>query len=251
MSALDCLFCGEPERVCVHDVYATGEFELDTCCEGMRDSVAEYLAEDPKVAARWLASLPASDAEEPGIDVGIEHLCGHNLRRVVDNDGQLLLDWQLEVAPIEWRDAKAFVGEHHEHCQEPAGWRFGAAVRNGKQLIGVVTVGRPVARAYDKSKVVEVNRLCVRRDVPRPLVWNACSLLYGWSAREARKRGFERIITYTLETESGVSLRAAGFVPEAQVRARKSGWSTASRPRDADRTPNVNKTRWARELRAA
>jgi hypothetical protein len=245
-----CLFCGEPERASVFEIYADGEFMLDTCCEGYRDAVSEFLAEDPKAAARWLAAQPDPDLEDDGAPTGIETLMGDRLRRVADHDGQLILDWNLKVVPIKWRDAKAFVNDYHDHCPAPRGWRFGAGIRNGAQLIGVATVGRAVARAYKPDQVVEVNRVCVRRDVPSPLVWNACSQLYGWAAREAKKRGFRKIITYTLESEPGTSLRAAGYVPEAKVRARRRGWDTDSRPRDSERTPNVNKTRWARELRA-
>ena len=67
-----------------------------------------------------------------------------------------------------------------------------------------------MARALDCARVVEVNRLCLTTAIAPELAWNGCSQLYGWAAREARKRGFEKIITYTLESESGVSLKAAG-----------------------------------------
>lgn len=245
-----CMFCGELERVEVFEAFADGAFILDACCEGMLDAANEEMAEDPKAAARWLGALPVAGFDELG-GASFEQVMGRDLRRVLDNDGQLLLDWNLRIVPIAWSGAKAFIKKHHDHCKPPAGWRFGAAVMNGSQMVGVVSVGRPVARAIDHKKVVEVNRLCVRRDVPRGLVWNACSLLYGWAAREAKKRGFERVITYTMEHEPGVTLRAVGWKPEACVRGRVAGWDTASRPRDAANTPNVNKVRWARELRAA
>ena len=248
MGVLTCLYCGEPEHVEVFEVYSDGAFQLHACCEGMHEAVSEHLAEDPKAAARWLAGLRDPDLQACGVEAGVEDLCGHELRRVVDDGcGQLLLDWNLEIVPVSLAQAKAFIREHHKHCRPPAGWRFGAGVRNGRQLVAVVTVGRPVARAIDHNKVVEVNRLCVRRDVPQDLVWNACSSLYGWSAREAKRRGFERIITYTLESEPGTTLRAVGWAAEAVVRGRRRGWDSPARPR-GDNSPKVNKTRWAKDL---
>jgi hypothetical protein len=246
MSTCACIHCGEPERVEILEVYADGTFQLATCCEGMHEAAAEFLAEDPKAAARWISSLGHDGDDTPILPA----LQPAGLRRVINVDGQLLLDYQLEVIPVSWAQAREFIAQHHEHCAAPVGWRFGAAVRNGHQVIGVITVGNPVARAFAGRGVVEVNRLCVRRDIASGLAWNACSLLYGWAAREAKRRGFWRVITYTLNSEPGITLRAAGWSVDVQVPARRTGWDTATRRRDASRTPNVGKTRWARELRA-
>lgn len=230
-----CLHCGEPERCQVVEAWGDGTFMLDTCCEGMRDAAAEYMVEDPRGSAAWLASLEDDDGDK------LEELCGHQLRRVADDDGHLLLDWKLEVRPIPQAEAKAFIREHHRHCRPPAGWRFGAGIWNGGTLVGVASVGRPVARGYDRHTVVEVNRLCVRTDVPRELVWNACSQLYGWAARKAKAKGFHRVITYLHDDEPGTSVKAAGFTLEATLPPRRRGWRNG--------VPICGKTRWVRELR--
>lgn len=107
-------------------------------------------------------------------------------------------------------------------------------------------VGNPVARGLMGRGTVEVNRLCIRRDVPRALAWNACSRLYSWAAREAEARGFERIVTYTRDDEDGGSLRAAGWVRDARVRGRS--WNGRTRAR-TDRAPPIDKHRWSRALR--
>ena len=73
------------------------------------------------------------------------------------------------------------------------------------RLAGVAIVGRPVSRYLDDGKTLEVNRLCT--DGTK----NACSFLYAAAARAARAMGYQRIITYTLDTEGGASLRAAGW----------------------------------------
>ena len=71
--------------------------------------------------------------------------------------------------------------------------------------MGVVIVGRPVSRYLDDGWTLEVNRLCTNGSR------NACSMLYGAAWRAARAMGYKRLITYILESESGASLRAAGW----------------------------------------
>ena len=156
-------------------------------------------------------------------------------------------DFKPHIGAIAFRAAKNFVAEHHAHNKPPAGWRFGAGAYNGPTLMAVVMVGRPVARKIDQANVVEVNRLCVRRDVPAGWRWNICSMLYGWAAREARMRGFSQIMTYTRDDEPGISLRAAGWAQTHTTRGRQ--WSCPSRPRQYD-TNVVNRQRWVKQLRS-
>jgi hypothetical protein len=96
-------------------------------------------------------------------------------------------------------------------------------------------VGRPVARHLDDGWTVEVNR--VATDGTR----NACSMLYAASWRAARAMGYRRMVTYTLDTEPGTSLRAAGWKIVGEVTARS--WSCPSRPR-VDKSPHQGKLRW-------
>jgi len=70
-------------------------------------------------------------------------------------------------------------------------------------------------------------------------------MLYGWSAREAERRGWSRIVTYTRADEDGGSLVAAGWTPEATVRGR--GWHGGQRAR-ANRNAFIDKTRWGKAL---
>jgi hypothetical protein len=209
------------------------EFFFETCCEARHDMLVAEMNADPKSAAERLRGM------------SFEGLTGQRLRAVDASLPGLLADYRLRVEAVAFRDAKAFVGAHHEHCKPPAGWRFGAACWNGPSLIGVVMVGRPVARMIDAREVVEVNRLCLDRTLPDALRRNASSMLYGHAAREARRRGFSRIITYTLVSERGHSLRAAGWTVDGHTRG--GVWSCPSRPRGAN-TPTEPKTRWARNL---
>ena len=61
--------------------------------------------------------------------------------------------------------------------------------------MGVAICGRPVARRLDDGYTLEVNRLCTD-GTP-----NACSILYAAAYRAARAMGYNKVITYILDTE--------------------------------------------------
>jgi hypothetical protein len=229
-----CLFCGKPERVDIFEIWSSHEFMLEACCEGLHETVVREMADDPAWARALLKRL------------GVEDFTGHRLRRLAD-DGccGMVLDWHLELRDIGFGLARRFIDRHHAHCAAPVTWRFGQACWNGASMIGVVSVGNPVARALCRQGALEVNRLCIRRDIPRALAWNAASMLYGWSAREAERRGWSRIVTYTRADEDGGSLVAAGWTPEATVHGR--GWHSGRRTR-ANRNAFIDKTRWGKAL---
>ena len=229
-----CLFCGEPERVEIAEIWGH-EFMIETCCERLHEAVVRDMADDPEWAKTLLRRI------------GMEELTGNRLRRLAD-DGccGLVLDWQLRIGPVTRPIARTFVGRHHQHCPPPVTWRFEAAAFNGATMIGVVLVGNPVARALGGRGTLEVNRLCIRRDVPRALAWNAASMLYGWAAREAGQRGWGKIITYTRADEEGRSLVAAGWVKEASVRGR--GWHGGDRRR-SNTNAFIDKVRWSKTLK--
>jgi hypothetical protein len=229
-----CPFCGEPEILELAQAWTDHCFLLETCCETNHEAVVAEMNLDPAWATALLRRL------------GAEELLAGSLRRVADDDCDFLLDWDLVIRPVSFSAAAGFVHRHHAHCGAPTAWRFGASITNGPTLLGVVMVGNPVGRGFSGRRILEVNRLCIRRDVPRPLRWNACSQLYGYAAREAERRGFERIITYTRDDEEGTSLRAAGWVLEAKVRGRS--WSSRGRARRHAEAP-IDKTRWSRALR--
>ena len=55
--------------------------------------------------------------------------------------------------------------------------------------------------------------------------------LYSRAARIAKEIGYKRIITYILESETGISLKASGWHLEATNCGGRS-WNTPSRPRN-------------------
>ena len=74
---------------------------------------------------------------------------------------------------------------------------------------------------------------------------NACSQLYAWATREGKKRGFQKIITYTLTTEKGASLKASGWSFEEICGG--GTWHREYRPRK-DGHPTIKKVRWSKQL---
>lgn len=145
----------------------------------------------------------------------------------------------LHAVPLERKEADAFVRLFHRHNEPRVGDKFRVGVARDGKLVGVVQVGRPVARMLCDGKTVEVLRLCT--DGTK----DACSFLYGAAARIARELGYSKIITYILESEPGTSLKAAGWEQEAYVVGKS--WNCPSRPRDT-KAPTCNKYRWAKNL---
>lgn len=139
----------------------------------------------------------------------------------------------LSLQPISIKDASRFVGEHHRHHNPPQGAKFAIAVNNGHDIVGVALVGRPVARALDDGWTAEVTRLCVIEGIR-----NGCSMLYAASWRAARAMGYKKLITYILQSETGISLIAAGY-REIGV-AGGGSWNRKSRPR-VDKHPTEQK----------
>lgn len=141
----------------------------------------------------------------------------------------------LQIVPITLREAQTFIEQHHRHSKKPAGHICSLAVADGNRIVGVATVGRPVSRILQDGFTAEVTRCCTD-GTP-----NACSKLYAASWRAARALGYRRLVTYTLKTESGSSLRAAGWKTVAEVRARS--WHTPTRPR-VDQHSIQKRLRW-------
>ena len=111
----------------------------------------------------------------------------------------------IEICPMTLREANAFVEQHHRHHKPVVGHKFSIGCTDGKEIVGVAIVGRPVSRHLDDGWTLEVNRLCTDS------THNACSMLYAAAWRAARAMGYRRLVTYILDSESGTSLKASGW----------------------------------------
>lgn len=144
----------------------------------------------------------------------------------------------LSLVPVSFEQASGFVGAWHRHHRPPVGHKFSLGVADDEGVLrGVAMVGRPVARNFDDGLTLEVNRTATD-GTP-----NANSMLYGAAWRAAKALGYQRLITYTQEGESGSSLRAAGWTVVAELKARK-GWSRPSRPREDRGVDHMPRMLW-------
>ena len=141
----------------------------------------------------------------------------------------------LTIQPVTYTEACEFVRVHHRHHIAPQGHKFSIAVNDGQTVVGVVMVGRPVARHFDNGYTLEVTRCCT--DGTK----HAASKLYAAAWRAARAMGYTRMVTYTLESEPGLSVQAAGWRVVHQTRG--GSWSCPSRPR-VDKAALCPKTLW-------
>ncbi|MFQ3671567.1 MAG: XF1762 family protein [Verrucomicrobiia bacterium] len=124
---------------------------------------------------------------------------------------------KLVLVPVSLREANEFVLNHHRHnrptSRNGGKWACGCGTSD-RGLVGVAIVGRPIAASLDDGWTAEVLRVCTLPDAPR----NACSMLYGAAWRAWRAMGGRRMVTYTLDSESGASLRGAGWRIVAEVK---------------------------------
>jgi hypothetical protein len=158
---------------------------------------------------------------------------------------------QVHVVPLTLPSANALVTTlHRHHAALPGGfaWFCVGAVVEG-ELVGCAIAGRPTNRNNDDGQTVEVLRVATDGTANTP------SALLGACARAAKAIGARRIITYTLDSESGVSLKGAGWIREADG---ITSWWTHPGADGNGRVPAVDrphmaeaKVRWGLEFRPA
>ena len=128
------------------------------------------------------------------------------------------------MIPISIREANKFVTNFHRHNRPVHGAKFAIGVSYDDKLVGVGILGRPVARRLDDGFTAEVLRVCVVDNAPK----NTCSFLYGRCWRIWQQMGGLKMITYTLQKESGASLRGVGWkiIGETGGWKENKGWTT-------------------------
>lgn len=108
--------------------------------------------------------------------------------------------------PCTLRRANDYVERFHRHntrtSRDGGKWAVGAAV--GADVVAVAIVGNPVSASLMDGWTAEVLRVCTDiAAAPR----GTCSMLYAACWRAWRAIGGRRLVTYTLTTESGSSLK--------------------------------------------
>ena len=133
----------------------------------------------------------------------------------------------LTIKPLDLKAANEYVLKNHRHNGKVLVHRFSLGCYDGERLCGVAIVADPLARKLCDGLTVEVRRCCTD-GTP-----NACSILYGRCARVAKDMGYEKIITYLLQSEPGTTMRASGwYLEEANAGGGAKGWNVPSRPRE-------------------
>ena len=153
---------------------------------------------------------------------------------------------ELSIIPLSLKEANEFVTKYHRHNKKCAGHKFSIGAVYKNEIVGVVIVGRPVARKLDDRFTLEINRNCVLDTAPK----GTCSFLYSRAIKIWQTMGGKKIITYTLETESGSSLKAVNFNKETTVQTFKknTGWTTRTNRiwQEVQATPRI---RWGKETK--
>lgn len=144
----------------------------------------------------------------------------------------------MRIIPITLKVANEFVLQYHRHNKQVVGSRFAIGLKNGDKLVGVAICGRPISRHLDNGLTLEVYRVCT--DGTK----NATSMLYSRCKRIGQLMGYEKIITYTLQSESGSSLKALGATVEKNVDGRQ--WNDSEKvKRTKQPVSEEMKYRWA------
>lgn len=142
----------------------------------------------------------------------------------------------MEAVPLHLREANAFVAHHHRHNLPTVGCKFAIGAAHDGKLVGVAIAGRSVCRRFDDGKTLGILRVATDGTA------NACSFLYSRCAKIARLMGYKSIITYTLESEGGASLRAVGAKATGPLQSHE--WSNPTRPRKRQQVYHEPKYRW-------
>ena len=110
----------------------------------------------------------------------------------------------MKIKPITLRQADEFVTAHHRHNKASANGKFAIGCFLDNELIGIAMGGRPRSRHLDNGLTFEIYRVCTNG------YKNSVSFLYSRIKRIAQLMGYEKIITDTVQSESGSRLRALG-----------------------------------------
>lgn len=127
-----------------------------------------------------------------------------------------------QIVPVTLREANDFVENFHRHNRRTSrdGGKFAIGLEFSAQLVGVAIVGNPLSATLMDGYTCEVLRCCVNADAQK----GSCSKLYSACWRVWREMGGRKLITYTLKTESGASLRGAGWAVVGETRPVAIGW---------------------------
>ncbi len=154
---------------------------------------------------------------------------------------------KLKKVPLHLREANELVLKLHRHHKPIRVAKFSIGATLDGKLVGAAICMRPACRALDDGRTIEVCRLAAIPFEDDDDARNACSFLYGACARIARDMGYDKIMTYLLDTEPGMSVRGAGWTLEKTGCGGTPQGKRTNRPNGHEVTPVtfMKKQRWA------
>lgn len=166
---------------------------------------------------------------------------------------ETVLAKELIVSPITIKAANKFIKEFHRHhrptIKNRGRWAL-SAITKTSEIVGVVIAGNPVSASYMDGQTIELTRLCVKESAPK----GTCSFLLSKCCSIWRLMGGSRVITYTLESESGVSLRGAGWKLSGTVKPHNR-WKNKTKHDGIERAHleiyEITKHRWEKSIKEA
>ena len=144
---------------------------------------------------------------------------------------------RIDIIPVTFEVANRFVSQFHRHNQKTQGGKVTIGLEKDGVLVGVAIAGRPVARMLDDGATAEITRVCVKEGVK-----NGSSMLYARMRRILQIMGYKKIITYTLQSETGASMRAINAKIVAEVKPQR--WKVKGKVRKNAKVQKEPKYRW-------
>lgn len=136
----------------------------------------------------------------------------------------------IVLGPYPVKYAREWIETVHRRIPALVGGMWCVGLWVGDEMRGLAVVGRPTSRMQDSPAKTRLAVLYVLRVAVVEGTRNGCSALYGACSRAARDMGCDGLNTYIHDDETGVSLRAAGWVQDDE---QTSGgeWSREGRQR--------------------
>ncbi len=156
----------------------------------------------------------------------------------------------MEPVILDLAEANRFIGLHHRHSVplKPINVKFIIGLQHLNEVVGVSIMGRPVNRHIEDGTTIEIRRLATNG------LKVACSFLLARSCEVAYSLGYQKVVTYTLQEESGSSLKAVGFTishkSNSNGKWKRNGVSTTQTRLDGrDLIPSKNKICWQKNTK--
>lgn len=151
----------------------------------------------------------------------------------------------MRIVPLILREANDFVERWHRHSARTSndGGKFAIGLEHDGELVGVVIVGRPVARLLQVEGAAELLRLCTSPVAPK----GSGSKLYARAKRIWQLMGGTKLHTYTLDRESRATMLGAGLKEPAD-QTDGAQWDRKARPREHRAVYDEPKIRWTETL---